>query len=86
MAEIKYGGPRRFTGAQFHFHSGSEHTVDGKRYELEMHTVHLPLASKNGMKYAALGILFSPTDYTKEGVTDEMVKTIDTFFDSLQWT
>jgi hypothetical protein len=38
------------------------------------------------MKYAALGILFSPTDYTKEGVTDEMVKTIDTFFDSLQWT
>ena len=51
-----------------------------------MHTVHVPSASKNGVKYAALGILFSPTDYWKEGVTDEMVKTIDTFFDSLQWT
>tara|TARA_R110002096_G_scaffold4501_38_gene21303 strand:+ start:7276 stop:8088 length:813 start_codon:yes stop_codon:yes gene_type:complete len=26
--------------AQFHFHSGSEHTVEGRRFDLEMHLVH----------------------------------------------
>jgi carbonic anhydrase len=26
---------------QFHFHAKSEHTIDGRRYDLEMHTVHL---------------------------------------------
>ena len=51
-----------------------------------MHTVHLPTSSKNGVKYAAVGILFSTTDYWKEGVTDALVNTIDSFFDSLQWT
>lgn len=25
---------------QFHFHSPSEHTVDGRRYEMEMHLIH----------------------------------------------
>ena len=51
-----------------------------------MHTDHFPTASKNGVKYAAVGILFSTSDYWKEGVTEAMVKTIDSFFDSLQWT
>ena len=30
----------RFELKQFHFHSPSEHTVDGKHFEMEMHLVH----------------------------------------------
>lgn len=33
-------GKKRYQFAQFHFHSPSEHTVDGKAYPLEMHLVH----------------------------------------------
>merc|ERR1712183_798430 len=29
-----------FSATQFHFHAPSEHTVDGKYYDLEMHVVH----------------------------------------------
>ncbi|NMO14771.1 carbonic anhydrase family protein [Pyxidicoccus fallax] len=31
---------REYTLAQFHFHTPSEHTEDGKRFPLEMHLVH----------------------------------------------
>jgi hypothetical protein len=51
-----------------------------------MHTVHLAHEVIGDVKYAAMGLFFSVDDYTREGVTDEMVKTIDEFFDSLQWT
>jgi len=27
---------------QFHWHHESEHTIDGKRYDLELHVVHAP--------------------------------------------
>jgi len=39
---------------QFHFHSPSEHTVDGKSYPLEAHFVH---KSADG-KLAVIGVLF----------------------------
>jgi carbonic anhydrase len=32
--------------AQFHFHAPSEHTLDGKRYPMELHLVHLDAAGK----------------------------------------
>lgn len=56
-------GPDRFTGVQFHFHHGSEHTIDGKRHDLEMHTVHTPNEERGQIKYAAVGIMFSVNDY-----------------------
>ncbi len=31
---------KEFTLVQFHFHEGSEHTIDGKRYPMEVHLVH----------------------------------------------
>lgn len=31
----------KFNGWQFHFHSPSEHSIDGKILDLEMHIVHL---------------------------------------------
>lgn len=33
-------GEKRYNALQFHFHLGSEHTIAGKRYGMEMHIVH----------------------------------------------
>ncbi len=44
---------------QFHFHSPSEHTINGQPYAMELHFVH---ADENG-KLAVVGVMF------KEGVT-----------------
>ena len=51
-----------------------------------MHTVHLPDdGERNGIKYAAMGIMFSVNDYTaKVSEDEEMI--IDNFFESLKWT
>lgn len=35
------GSAKKYSAAQFHFHAKSEHTINGQRYDLEMHTVHL---------------------------------------------
>lgn len=90
-AKNTYGSPQRYNGVQFHFHHESEHTVDGKRYPLEMHTVHLPhdgnkpVTSYNGFMAAAMGIMFS-VDEPSRTFEDWEIKIIDDFFDSLQWT
>lgn len=39
-----YGGPSRWTARQFHMHTGSENTINGKQYDIEMHVVHTPHA------------------------------------------
>ena len=39
---------------QFHFHAGSEHTIDGEQYPLEVHFVH---ASESG-ELAVVGMMF----------------------------
>jgi len=64
-ANVNYKAPQRWNGVQFHFHAGSEHTVEGKRQDLEMHTVHLPYSGHGPLKLydgyaaAAMGIMFS---------------------------
>ena len=80
----EFGGSDRFTGVQFHFHTGSEHTVDGKRHDLEMHTVHLPKEVKGNIKYAAVGVFFSVNDHNAV-LTPEQERVIDRFFESLNW-
>ena len=47
-AEDLYNGATRYKGVQFHFHHHSEHSVDGKYHDLEMHTVHLGVKDKKG--------------------------------------
>lgn len=46
-----------FSPAQFHFHAPSEHSVDGKLYDLEFHMVH-SYADTNGMFGGVIGIFF----------------------------
>lgn len=59
------GLPQKYVLDQMHFHWGSEHTIDGRRYPLELHMVHHDtrfatlneaMASKTGV--AVIGVLF----------------------------
>tara|TARA_B110001450_G_C17619921_1_gene480789 strand:- start:777 stop:1019 length:243 start_codon:yes stop_codon:yes gene_type:complete len=73
MGEKLFGTVKDFSGVQFHFHAGSEHTVDGVRHDFEMHTVHYTAATAAGSTFAsqeggigaaAVGIIFSVDKYT----------------------
>jgi len=51
------GSHGNFSMAQFHWHAPSEHTVDQKHYDLEMHMVHT--YENDGTQYGAvIGIFF----------------------------
>lgn len=60
----------KFNANQFHFHSYSEHTIEGTRFDLEMHVVHFPNTDKTNAVASAYGILFDTEKYDKD-VTDE---------------
>ena len=80
-------GVTKWEAQQYHFHSPSEHTFNGKYCDLEMHTVHYPRASdgdQGGYIAAALGIMFDVNDYTAQ-LSDAENMVIDNFFESLQW-
>ena len=47
---------------QFHFHAGSEHTIDGKRYDLCMHMVHQTSTTGLARPYAVIGVLWKEGD------------------------
>jgi len=51
------GSKSLFTPAQFHFHAPSEHSVNGKLYDLEMHIVHF-YKDQPGALGAVIGIFF----------------------------
>ena len=72
-----------FKVAQFHLHSESEHTIDGQRYDLEMHSVHLPTVEGNFFG-GVIGIIFDTEKYDKD-ITFAEQKIIDTFFESFRW-
>jgi carbonic anhydrase len=50
----RVGSTDTWTLAQFHFHSPSEHTVDGVSYPMEAHLVHVDAAGK---PVAVVGVL-----------------------------
>jgi carbonic anhydrase len=63
-----------FDLVQIHFHSPSEHTVDGKHFPLEGHMVH---QSPTTGAYAVLGILFDSTAADDdEGTVTEAIDTM----------
>ena len=91
-------GSRKYSAAQYHFHAKSEHTINGRRYDLEMHTVHL--AEKEARRLAedetakegenvkpfasALGIIFDRVNYDPT-VTAEERLAVDRFFDAMDF-
>lgn len=84
LAEKVFGASTTFNGVQFHFHAGSEHTIDGIRHDLEMHTVHTADSVENEIGFAAVGIMFSVTEYNAN-LTWAESRIIENFFDSLKW-
>lgn len=50
---------KRYQFRQFHFHNPSEHTINGRRYPLEMHLVHQEMGSSN---LVVLGIFIEEGD------------------------
>ena len=60
----------KWSALQFHMHAGSEHTINGVRYDLEMHTVHAPYPLSapgdggNGFIASAMGLVFDRTKFT----------------------
>jgi len=73
-SSVEVGGTS-YALAQFHFHSPSEHTLDGKSFPMEMHLVHLGADGKpalvvgvfieEGAPSAALGSFFANLPKTK---------------------
>ena len=79
------GGDTTYNANQFHFHAPSEHTIDGLRYDFEMHVVHFPNTVSNGIIASAIGIIFDVKNYDPS-VTVQQINIIDNFFDSMQMT
>ena len=49
-----------FDALQFHFHTGSDHAIDGRYYGADMHLVHVE--SGGSGRLSVLGFFFEPTD------------------------
>ena len=65
-----------FDSPQFHFHTPSEHTFEGKFYPLEMHLVHLLKPShsnKSPINIAVFGFLFD-LGYEENMFLNEVIK------------
>lgn len=59
----------RFELKQFHFHSPSEHTIDGAYFPMEVHLVH----QNQGGDYVVVGLMF------QEGETNELINQLPSF-------
>lgn len=62
----------KFEALQVHFHSPSEHTLNGKHYDLEMHIFHRMVnngsvsGDKNDVDSGVIALMFSVEDFNKE--------------------
>ena len=86
-------------GTEYQWKSPSEHTIDGKRFDLELQVYHKPsyqrsdspdsegIEGNNGYEQAAISILFSTEKkHYQEGLEDwEAKEIIDPMFKSLMW-
>ncbi|CAG9310175.1 unnamed protein product [Blepharisma stoltei] len=62
---------RIFDEAQFHFHAPSEHLLNGRRYDLEMHVVHKERSNTNNI--AVLGFVFKE-DGVRNPFIDQVIR------------
>ena len=72
----------KFAPVSFKFHYPSEHTVDGKRYDLEMHIDHVPLdepeGSESDVEALRVVVFFSENEFDKS-ILQSQNNTIRTF-------
>ena len=62
---------------QLHWHTPSEHTIDGRRYDMELHLVHQTLANKT----AVIGVL-----YEIGPIRDPFLQMLEPFIRSIENT
>ena len=55
-----------YTLTQYHFHARSEHTLNGRRYDLEVHLVHQNAAGQT----AVVGVFMNIGEHPNELVDD----------------
>lgn len=60
-----------FRPVQFHFHSPSEHTIDGRHYDLEMHFYH---ETADGLHHTVITVFFDTK--IKGGVHNDFIENI----------
>ena len=58
-----FGADTQYEATEMLIHSGSEHTIDGKRYDLELQFVHKAKDKENDFPLAIVSVLFSDDDY-----------------------
>ena len=62
---------------QFHFHNTSEHKLNGKKFDMEVHLVHKALAQDTN-QYLVIGFFIeSNPDLLKDGIFDSAIKQED---------
>lgn len=80
-----------FRADSFHWHSKSEHTVDGNQFDLEFHVVHAPSfqlsdsSKKDNSKYlyGVIGIFFDTAEEYNTTATAEEKNAVDQFMISM---
>ncbi|KAK7392497.1 hypothetical protein VNO78_20937 [Psophocarpus tetragonolobus] len=63
---------------QCHWHSPSEHTINGRRYDMELHMVHESKSKTGKNKIAVVGLLF------KIGRPDPVLKKLSKFIETMK--
>lgn len=71
------GATITYTLVQYHFHSGSEHTVNGQQYDAELHLVHKYTDASNNAHYAVLGILIDDATTPKANAVTTGLTTLN---------
>lgn len=79
----KFGSNMIFNVTKMRLHSPSEHTINGKRFDLEMVVEHLPNENRAGttIKGATAHVFFDVERGTN--ITEEEPDEIESFFESL---
>jgi carbonic anhydrase len=79
--------------AQFHWHGPSEHTIDGQRFDLELHVVHFSPYKRTvkekedngGYIGAVLGVIFDSSEEVLKNAKDYEIETSNELFETLFW-
>ena len=75
----------RYNADTFEFRHGSEHTVEGKRHDLELQVIHTARSpGSTGINKGVTTVMFSVENYNAQ-LSPINLRIIDRFFKSMNW-